>query len=184
MAIKGITKTTHYLTFKLDREVYALEIKQVREVLDFIEITRVPGMPSFTRGIINLRGNVVPVVDLKLKFDMPETLNTVDTCIIILDFVIDREPVLIGILADSVQEVLSLEPDQLEPVSKMGSRLKSEFIKGIGKKDKHFIIILDLDKVFSTGEIEEVVGVENLSLPEDETQKAETLESELKENDL
>ncbi len=170
MAVKGITETSQYLTFKLNKEVYALGITQVREVLDYTEITKVPGMPDFVQGIINLRDNVVPVIDLKLKFDLPETQNTVDTCIIILDFVIDKELVLMGILADSVREVLTLEPEQIEPAPRMGTGIHPGFIKGIGKKDKKFTIILNLDKMFSSEEIEAVTGIEPQSPAHEEAQ--------------
>lgn len=163
MSVKGITETSQYLTFRLDKEIYALGITQVREVLDFTELTKVPGMPVFMRGIINLRDSVVPVIDLKLKFNLPETQNTVDTCIIILDFVIDNETLLVGILADSVREVLTLEPDQIEPAPRMGVGINPGFIRGIGRKDKKFTIILNLGKLFSSEEIMAVTGVdENL----------------------
>ena len=147
MTVEGITETSQYLTFILDEETYALDIKRVREVLDFTEVTKVPRMPDFMRGVINLRGGVVPVVDLRLKFGMPETEKTVDTCIIIMEITIDNETTLLGALADSVREVLNMEPDQIEPAPKIGTRLKTEFITGMGKKNEEFIIILDIDRV-------------------------------------
>jgi purine-binding chemotaxis protein CheW len=153
MAIEGITETSQYLTFVLDGEVYALDIKQVREVLDFTEITKVPRMPAFMRGVINLRGGVVPVVDLRLKFGLEKTEKTVDTCIIIMELTIDGSITRLGALADSVREVLNLEPDQIEPAPRLGMRLNTEFIKGMGKKNDEFIIILDIDKVFSEDEL-------------------------------
>lgn len=158
MSIEKIKETTQYLTFILDEETYAIDINQVREVLDYTAITKVPRMPEFMRGVINLRGGVVPVVDLRLKFEMPSTEKTVDTCIIIMEITIDGEVTLLGALADSVQEVLNLEPDQLEPAPKIGTRLKTEFIKCMGKKLEEFIIILDIDRVFSA---EELVGVKD-----------------------
>lgn len=157
MAIEGITETGQYLTFMLDEETYAIDIKQVREVLDFTDVTRVPRMPDFMRGVINLRGGVVPVVDLRLKFGMTATEKTVDTCIIIMEIIIDGNIALLGALADSVQEVLDLEPDQIEPAPKIGTRLRTDFIKGMGKKNEAFIILLDIDRVFSS---EELVGVQ------------------------
>ncbi|MBN1847253.1 MAG: chemotaxis protein CheW [Deltaproteobacteria bacterium] len=149
----GIMENSQYLTFKLDQEVYALDIIQVREVLDFTEVTKVPRMPEFMRGVINLRGGVVPVVDLRLKFGMSITEKTVDTCIIIMEISLEGESTLLGALADSVQEVLTLEPDQIEPPPRIGTRLKTEFIKGMGKKNDEFVIILDIDKVFSSEEL-------------------------------
>ncbi|MBF0377643.1 MAG: chemotaxis protein CheW [Desulfamplus sp.] len=153
MSVDGITETNQYLTFKLDDEIYALGINHVREVLDFTKITRVPRMPDFMCGVLNLRGGVVPVVDLRIKFAMPVKEKTVDTCIIIIEITIGEEETLLGIMADSVQEVMSLEPDQIKPPPKIGTRLKTEFIKGMGKKNDEFIIILECDKVFSSEEL-------------------------------
>ena len=101
-------ETTQYLTFKLDDEVFALDITKVREVLDFTTITKVPRTPEFMRGVINLRGSVVPVVDLRLKFAMTKTEQTVNTCIIITEVTLDGETTVLGALADSVQEVMDL----------------------------------------------------------------------------
>ena len=153
MSVAGIMATTQYLTFKLDDEVFALDIGKVREVLDFTSITKVPRTPEFMRGVINLRGSVVPVVDLRLKFGMARTEKTVNTCIIIVEVTVDNETTILGALADSVQEVMDLEPDHIEPAPKIGTRLSTEFIKGMGKRDNRFIIILDIDKVFSTSEL-------------------------------
>ncbi len=153
MSVPGISQTSQYLSFILDQETYAMDITQVREVLDFTRITRVPRMPDFIKGVINLRGGVVPVVDLRLKFGMPPAEKTVDTCIIIIEINVEETQTLLGIMADSVQEVMSMEPDQIEPAPKIGTRLKTEFIKGMGKKDDEFIIILDNDKVFSADEL-------------------------------
>jgi purine-binding chemotaxis protein CheW len=153
-------ETTQYLTYKLDDEVFALDIGKVREVLDFTSITKVPKTPEFMRGVINLRGSVVPVVDLRLKFGMSRTEKSVNTCIIIVEVTVDNETTVLGALADSVQEVLDLEPGQIEPAPKIGTRLKTEFIKGMGKRDNKFIIILDIDKVFSTDELALVQGTQ------------------------
>ena len=161
MSVPGITQTSQYLTFILDQEIYAMDINQVREVLDFTKITKVPRMPDFIKGVINLRGGVVPVVDLRLKFGMAQVERTVDTCIIIIEINIQETLTLLGIMADSVQEVMSMEPDQIEPAPKIGTRLKTEFIKGMGKKNEEFIIILDSDKVFSADELTIVQEVED-----------------------
>ncbi len=153
MSMTGTTETTQYLTFKLEDEVFALDISKVREVLDFTSITKVPRTPEFMRGVINLRGSVVPVVDMRLKFGMSRTEKTVNTCIIIVEVTVDGESITLGTLADSVQEVLDLGADHIEPAPKIGTRLRTEFIRGMGKRDTHFIIILDIDKVFSTEEL-------------------------------
>lgn len=153
MAQTVITETTQFLTYRLGEEIFALEISKVREVLDFTTITKVPRTPEFMRGVINLRGNVVPVVDLRLKFGMTATEQTVNTCIIIVEVEMDGETTILGALADSVQEVMELDPGQIEPAPKIGTRLRTEFIKGMGKRDDQFVIILDIDKVFSAEEI-------------------------------
>ena len=153
MATETISETHQYLTFKLDEEIFALGIDKVREVLDYTSVTKVPQTPAFMRGVINLRGGVVPVVDMRLKFGMPRTEQTVNTCIIIVEVAGEGETVILGALADSVQEVLDLEPHQIEPAPKIGTRLRTEFIRGMGKRDEQFIIILDIDKVFSGDEL-------------------------------
>jgi len=153
MSIAGIVSTTQYLTFKLDDEVYALDITKVREVLDVTTITKVPRTPEFMRGVINLRGSVVPVVDLRLKFGMKKTEKTVNTCINIVEVTVDGDTIILGALADSVQEVIELGSDSVEPAPKIGTRLRTEFIKGMARQNDRFIIILDIDKVFSLDEL-------------------------------
>ncbi len=156
-----ITGLMQYLTFRLDEEVFAFDISKVREVLDYISVTRVPQMPEFLRGVINLRGSVVPVVDLRLKFGMVQTEKTVNTCVIIVEVAVDGESAVLSALADSVQEVLDLEPGQLAPAPRIGSRLRTDFIKGMGKRDDRFIIILDIDRIFSTDELSLVKTAQN-----------------------
>jgi len=148
-----IAETTQLLTFKLGDEVYALDISKVREVLDFTSATKVPRTPDYMRGVINLRGSVVPVVDLRLKFGMSLPERAVNTCVIITEVTVDGETTVLGALADSVQEVLDLEPGSIAPAPRIGTKLKTEFIKGMGRRDERFIIILDVDKVFSSDEL-------------------------------
>ena len=160
MAVETITETTQYLTFKLEDELFALDIGKVREVLDFTTITKVPQTPDYMRGVINLRGSVVPVVDLRLKFGMVMAEQTVNTCVIIVEVELEGEKVVMGAMADAVQEVLDLEPDQIEPPPRIGTKLNTQFIKGMGKHNEQFIIILDIDKVFTQGELGLVQGME------------------------
>ncbi|MCE5247842.1 MAG: chemotaxis protein CheW [Candidatus Polarisedimenticolia bacterium] len=157
MSVTDITETRQYLTFKLGEEIFALDVAQVREVLDFTAITRVPRTPEYMRGVINLRGSVVPVVDMRLKFGMTRTERTVNTCIEVVEVTLDGEATVLGALVDSVQEVIELEPDQIEPAPRIGTRLRTDFIKGMGKRDNEFIIILDIDKVFSVEELSMMV---------------------------
>jgi purine-binding chemotaxis protein CheW len=155
-------ETNQYLTFKLDGEVFALGIDKVREVLDYTSVTKVPQTPDFMRGVINLRGSVVPVVDMRLKFGMAKTEKTVNTCIIIVEINLEGETTVLGALADSVQEVLDMEPHQIEPAPRIGTKLNTEFIRGMGKRDEQFIIILDIDKVFTSAEL---AGVQTSEAP-------------------
>ena len=159
MTMAGIMETTQYLTFRLDNGVFALDISKVREVLDFTSITKVPRMPELMRGVIDLRGSVVPVIDLRLTFGMSQTERTVNTCIIIVEVTVDNETAVLGALADSVQEVLDLGPDHIEPAPKIGTRLNTEFIKGMGKQNEQFVIILDIDKVLTSDELIRVQDV-------------------------
>jgi purine-binding chemotaxis protein CheW len=149
----AIMEMTQYLTFKLADEVFALDITKVREVLDFTTVTKVPRTPDFMRGVINLRGSVVPVVDLRLKFGMTRTENSVNTCIIITEVTVDGDTTMLGALADSVQEVLDLEPGSIAPAPRIGTKLRTDFIKGIGKQNDRFVIIVDIDRVFSADDL-------------------------------
>ena len=148
---------TQYLTYKLGDEVFAIDIAKVREVLDFTTLTKVPRTPAFMRGVINLRGSVVPVVDMRLKFGMTKTEQTVNTCVIITEVTVDGDTTVLGVLADSVQEVIGLESGSIAPAPKIGTKLNNEFIQGMGKKDDAFIIIFDIDKIFS---IDELISVQ------------------------
>jgi purine-binding chemotaxis protein CheW len=160
MSVTEITETRQYLTFKLGDEVFATDVAKVREVLDFTAITKIPRTPDFMSGVINLRGNVVPVVDLRLCFDMSKTEKTVNTCIVVVEMLVEGESTVIGALADSVEEVIDLEPDQIQPPPRIGTQIRTEFIKGMGKRDAQFIMILDIDRVFSAEELSAVRSVE------------------------
>ncbi len=161
MSVTEITDTRQYLTFKLGDEVYATDVAKVREVLDFTTITKIPRTPEFMSGVINLRGNVVPVVDLRLCFEMSKTEKTVNTCIVVVEMQLEGESTVIGALADSVEEVIDLEPDQIQPAPRMGTQIRTDFIKGMGKRDAQFIMILDIDRVFSAEELSAVRGAEH-----------------------
>jgi len=156
MTIAGVTETIQCLTFKLGEEVFAVDVAKVREILDFTTVTKVPQTPEFMRGVINLRGSVVPVVDMRLKFGMDRTEKTVNTCIIVMEISIEGDTAVVGALADSVQEVLELEPDQIEPAPKIGTKLNTEFLVGMGKHNDIFIMILNIDKVFTFEELNAV----------------------------
>ncbi len=153
MSEETATRTRQYLSFKLEEEEFALEISRVREVLDFTRVTKVPQAPDFMKGVINLRGAVVPVVDLNRKFGIRDTEKTVHTRIIIGEVDIDGDQTVLGVLADSVHEVMELEPEHIEPAPKIGARMNTDFLKGMGKRDEEFVMILDIDRIFSADEM-------------------------------
>ena len=158
MSVAGITEAVQYLTFKLADEVFAFDVAKVREILELVSITKVPQTPNFMRGVINLRGSVVPVIDLRLNFGMQCTENTVNTCIIVVEVKLEGETIVLGVLADSVQEVVEMEPDNIEPPPQLGTKLNTKFIKGMGKVDNDFVMILDIDMVFSSEELADIQG--------------------------
>jgi len=147
-----IDQVNQYLTFRLDDEFFAVNVSLVREVLDWTSITIVPRAPEFMRGVINVRGSVVPVADLRLKFGMTETLKTINTRVIVMELLLDGDLTILGTMADAVHEVVELEPDSIEKPPKIGSRWKTEFILGIGKSNDKFIIILDMERIFSSSD--------------------------------
>ncbi len=153
MSVTSIVDTRQYLTFQLGAEVFAMDVSNVREILEFTTVTKVPKTPDYMKGAINLRGSVVPVLDMRLKFGLPASEKTVHTCIVVVEVALEDETTVIGALVDSVQEVFELEPEQIEPPPRIGTQLKTEFIKGMGKKDDGFIIVLDVNKVFSSEEL-------------------------------
>ncbi len=158
MSVAGITETVQYLTFKLADEIFAFDVAKVREILELTTITKVPQTPDFMRGVINLRGSVVPVIDLKMNFAMTRTEQTINTCIIVVEVSLHGEAIVLGVLADSVQEVVEMEPSVIEPPPKLGTKLNTAFIKGMGKVGESFVMILDIDKVFSAEELSELQG--------------------------
>ncbi len=149
-----------YFTFTLGEEDYALEINKVREVLDVIAITRVPRMPEYMLGVINLRGSVVSVVDMRLKLGMSAAEKTKNNCIVIVETEQQGEQTQMGVLVDSVKAVIDLSEEDILPPPHSGSRMSNQFIKGMGKSDDGFIIILDIDRVLASGEQEEEMVME------------------------
>jgi len=158
MENQAVGSTSQYLTFKLDHELFAVDIGKVREVLEFTTMTKVPRTPDFMRGVINLRGNVVPVVDMRLKLGLTMTVKTVDTCVVISEVAVDGERTVLGALVDSVQEVIDLDSGNVAPPPHLGSRIDASVIRGMGKREDQFIMILDLDRVFTADELRSAGG--------------------------
>jgi purine-binding chemotaxis protein CheW len=159
------TSASQYLTFSLDQEQFAVDIGKVREVLEFSKVTKVPRTPDFMRGVINLRGSVVPVIDLRLKLGLSRTEATIDTCVIIIEVETSArgrsgqdasETLVLGALADSVQEVIELDPKAIEPPPRIGTRVNIDFIRGIGKRDEQFIMVLDINRVLTDEELQAI----------------------------
>ncbi|MCP4589685.1 MAG: purine-binding chemotaxis protein CheW [bacterium] len=145
-----------YLTFKLAEEEYGVVILKVREIIGIMSITAVPQMPAHMKGVINLRGKVIPVIDLRLKFGLEEIDHTEQTCIIVVD--VGKE---IGIIVDTVSEVLDLRGENIEPPPAMGGSVDTSFILGMGKVDDEVKILLDIDKVLTTDELVDVESAAN-----------------------
>ncbi|GAB7081680.1 chemotaxis protein CheW [Megalodesulfovibrio paquesii] len=143
-----------HLSFTLNGEFFAFHIASVREILDFCDITRIPHAPSFIRGVVNLRGNAISVVDLKHKFGMGRTERTIFTRIIILELEEEGRQLLIGALADSVKEVLELDEQQVAPAPQMGASVRTDFIKGVARHRDAFMLLLDEYRVFAPEELE------------------------------
>ena len=155
-----IQQTESYLTFNLDNELFGINVSKVLEILEIKPITKVPKSPSFMKGVINLRGNILPVIDTRNKFCMPQQDFTIDTCIIVLNINTGTDSLLVGAVVDSVQKVIDIPAESIQPSQSMGAIYREDFINGIGKIEEDFIMILDIDKVFSAEELS-VMEVEN-----------------------
>jgi len=142
-----------YLTFSLGEEVFAVDICTVREIIQYGPMTTVPLMPEFVRGVINLRGAVVPVIDLNVRFSRAAARVSKRTCIVIFDANRDGEHVELGLMVDSVSEVIEIAASAIEPPPNFGTAVRRDFIRGMGKVDKRFVIILDPDRAFDVDEM-------------------------------
>lgn len=142
-----------FLTFLLGEEVFAMGILAIKEIIEFGNVTAVPMMPGFVRGVINLRGSVVPVVDLAARFGRPPVQRTRRTCVIIVEVHDEGEQQDIGLVVDAVNAVVEIADDQIEPPPAFGARIRSDFIEGMGKVNDRFVIILNPDKVLSTADL-------------------------------
>jgi purine-binding chemotaxis protein CheW len=150
-----------YFTFTLGSESYALDVSKVREVLEMAHITPLPRAPDYLRGVINVRGSVVPVVDLRLKLGMTRTQETTSTCIVVLDVSTRDGVTVVGGLVDAVQEVVDFDANRVEPPPKMGVGANAVFIKGIARRDDRFVMLLDIHGLFEEKELEELAEAES-----------------------
>ncbi len=174
MVDTNTVSSQQYVTFSLGEELFGVEVTRTREILSLTPVTKVPQTPDYLLGVINLRGQVVPVVDMRLKLGLTAGAETEDTCIIVVEVHVDGEPIIVGALADAVREVLDIRSDQIEPPPRLGTRLNTEFINGMGKVDEQFMILLNIDRIFNSDELAFVQGAADVegSVVEDETAEA------------
>lgn len=149
-----------YLTFSLDQEEYGIGILKIKEIIGMMPITSVPQTPAFVKGVINLRGKVIPVIDLRLRFGMGEIDYTDRTCIIVVEIEAEADMVLIGSVVDTVSEVLSIKGEDIEDTPTFGAKLDTEYILGMAKMEGGVKILLDIAKVLSTQEISDLAKME------------------------
>jgi len=149
----SLIKINSYLSFKLGDDEFAAHVGKVLNILELVKITPVPKSPEYMKGVINLRGAVLPIIDTRMKFGMSPTQFTQNTCIVVMEIVMEKDTIQLGALVDSVLSVAEIEDDQIQPPPSLGSKYKSEFILGVAKVEEKFIMILDMDKVFSSDEL-------------------------------
>lgn len=167
-------KINSYLTFMLGEETFAANVSKVLNILEMTKVTKVPKAPSYMKGVINLRGAVLPLIDTRIKFEMTPTIFTPNTCILVLDININGESVHVGALVDAVQEVIEIDDADILPPPSIGTKYKSEFIEGVAKIGEEFVMILNMDLIFSTDELS--------ILKESVAEKEEEKETETAEN--
>lgn len=163
--------SAQYVTFILGGELFGVEVSRTREILSLVPVTAVPRTPEYMRGVINLRGQVVPVIDMRTKLGMPAGAVTQDTCIVVIEIKVNEETLIVGAQADAVREVIEVNSDQVEPPPRLGAKLNTEYIHGMGKLADHFIILLDIDRVFSSNELALVQDISEASLPEEQREE-------------
>jgi purine-binding chemotaxis protein CheW len=148
-----------YLTFMLNSEIFAIGILRIKEIIEYGNLTEVPRMPDFIRGVINLRGAVVPVIDLGSRFGKQASSISRRTCIVIIEVEHEGEQQVVGVMVDAVNEVLDIAPGEIEPAPSFGAKIRADFIRGMGKVDGKFVIILNVDHVLSLDEMSSLAGV-------------------------
>lgn len=154
-------QTNKFLTFMLDDEYYGIPILKVKEIIGMMTITQVPRMPEFMKGVINLRGKIIPVMDLRIKFGMDKMSYHDRTCIIVVEMETGTDRKLTGVVVDSVSEVMDISPENIEPPPAYnGASVDQEFLTGLGKVKERVVMLLDTDKILTATEIKALVGVE------------------------
>src|SRR5215470_15436368 len=169
--LKEATEQRQYLTFILSGEEYAISILQVKEIIGYDTVTAVPKTPKWIRGVINLRGNVVPVVDLAVRFGLGERPVTKTSCIIIVEWHLETQYTMMGVIADSVSQVMDISAGEVQPVPAFGTRIKVDYLHGMAQLGKKFALLLDIDKVLSA---DEVLGLQEVSMEKNTLRAATT----------
>ena len=164
--------STQYLGFYIAGEEFAIGILRVKEILEHGTITKVPTTPAWIRGVINLRGSVVPVVDLAVKFGLPGSPVTRTTCIVIVELELDGERTVMGVMTDAVTQVLELAPEAIEPPPPFGSRVRVDYLVGMGKLGEKFVLLLDVDRVLSASELLAAASIDAAAVGEGATASA------------
>jgi purine-binding chemotaxis protein CheW len=159
-------ETQQYLTFVLAGEVFAMGILAIKEIIEYSNLTEVPMMPDYVRGVINLRGAVVPVIDLSVRFGKPSSPVTKRTCIVIIEIVASGERHVFGVVVDAVNAVLDIPASEVEPPPAFGTSVRTDFIHGMGKVNGKFVILLDVDHVLATDEMDVLVEVQGVGASE------------------
>lgn len=163
-SVMNLGETQQYLTFSLTGESYAISIQQIKEIIQYGELTEVPRMPDFVRGVINLRGAVVPVIDLSARFGKAPTQVGRRNCIIIVEVVVDSDTQNVGVMVDAVNAVLEIPATEIESAPKFGSNIHTDFIAGMGKIDGKFVIILNIQYVLSMDDMAALVAARSNSV--------------------
>ncbi|MBW9333695.1 MULTISPECIES: chemotaxis protein CheW [Herbaspirillum] len=154
-----VIESRQFLTFLVGSESFAMPIGSIREIIEFGGLTEVPLMPDFLRGVINLRGSVVPVIDLSVRFGRAPTVEAKRTCIIIMELVQDEQMLLLGVMVDAVSAVLSIGVDHIEPRPSFGAGIRADFIEGMINVSERFIVVLDVQRVLSVDELASLLGM-------------------------
>jgi purine-binding chemotaxis protein CheW len=161
MNAKASEVINSFLSFRIGTEVFAANVKNVLNILEMTKITKVPKAPAYMKGVINLRGIVLPVIDSRIKFGIEETEFTSNTCIIVLELHVGAEPIMIGTIVDSVKEVLEIAESEILPPPSIGTNYRSDYLKGMAQSDDGFIMLLDAEKVFASEEIVDLTAIAN-----------------------
>jgi len=172
-----LSEQSQYLGFHIAGEEYAIGILRVKEILEYDIVTRVPTTPRSIRGVINLRGSVVPVVDLAVKLGLPESVVTKRSCVVVVEMVLEGERTVMGLLADAVTQVFDLPATEIEPPPPFGTRIRVECLLGMGRAGKKFVLLLDIDRLLSTDDVAAAQTAVDTSSPAQIAGDAATIEA-------